>query len=173
MITGRDKARKSFDGYVNTRMENAINAAIAILDYVGLRCVEEARRNGSYTDRTGNLRSSVGYAVLRDGKVVSISLFEKVKGQGENYKLVKFKTKTGKDVKYWAKGESGDGSKGSETGKALVSKLASRFNTGLVLIVVAGMEYASYVESLGYNVLNSAEDLAKKLVPEMINKLGK
>ena len=42
---------------------------------------------------------------------------------------------------------------------------------GIVLVVVAGMNYASYVEANNRDVLTSAEHLAEKLVPEMIQAL--
>ena len=36
--------------------------------YVGERCVTEARKAGEYNDITGNLRSSIGYVVLVNGR---------------------------------------------------------------------------------------------------------
>lgn len=171
-ITNSKKVKASFYNYLIEQAEGARIGALNVLNYVGLECVKEARESGKYTDRTGNLRSSVGYAILEDGKVISKSGFEKVRGQGKNYQLVNFKTKQGQIVKYWAKGKSGDGTQGSNTGQALINQLASTYNTGLVLVVVAGMDYASYVEAKGYNVLNSAETLAKTLVPQMLKQLG-
>lgn len=53
-----------------------------------------------------------------------------------------------------------------------MSRLISENSKGIVLIVVAGMNYARYVEKMGLNVLDSSEMLAKKLVPIMLNDLG-
>ena len=53
-----------------------------------------------------------------------------------------------------------------------MSKLISENPKGIVLIVVAGMNYARYVEKMGLNVLDSSEMLAKKLVPRMLKDLG-
>ena len=39
-------------------------ATVTTLQYIGERCVAEARENGSYQDRTGNLRNSVGYVIV-------------------------------------------------------------------------------------------------------------
>ena len=39
------------------------------------------------------------------------------------------------------------------------------------LVVVAGMNYAAYVEAKGYNVLSSAEHLAERELPRMLDKL--
>lgn len=44
--------------------------SIIWLSSVGERVVKYAREHGSYTDRTGNLRNSIGYAVVQFGKVV-------------------------------------------------------------------------------------------------------
>ena len=144
-IVGGKKVKNAFYNYVIKQQQNAKEAAITALNYVGLECVKEARQNGKYTDRTGNLRSSIGYAILEDGKPIQKSGFERVKATAAE-----------------AQGQS----------KALITRLAATYNTGLVLVVVAGMDYAAYVEARGYNVLNSAETLAKTLVPQMLKQLG-
>lgn len=144
-ITGGKKVKNAFYNYVIKQQQNAKEAAITALNYVGLECVKEARQNGKYTDRTGNLRSSIGYAIIKDGKPIQKSGFERVKATAAE-----------------AQGQS----------EALITRLAATYNTGLVLVVVAGMDYAAYVEARGYNVLNSAETLAKTLVPQMLKQLG-
>lgn len=144
-IVGGKKVKNAFYNYVIKQQQNAKEAAITALNYVGLECVKEARQNGKYTDRTGNLRSSIGYAILEDGKPIKKSGFERVKATAAD-----------------AQGQS----------EALITRLAATYNTGLVLVVVAGMDYAAYVEARGYNVLNSAETLAKTLVPQMLKQLG-
>lgn len=115
------------------------------LDFVGLECIREARINRKYIDQTGNLRSSTGYCVLYNGKVVKRSSFEAVKPTA---------------------------TKGAKEGNDFMSKLISENSKGIVLIVVAGMNYARYVEKMGLNVLDSSEILAKKLVPRMLKDLG-
>ena len=126
--------------------EEKIRQALRVLAYVGEVCVNEAREHGNYTDRTGNLRSSIGYVVVRDGEVVSRSSFEKVL-------------------------ETADA--GPEAGSTLAAKLASEVGTNqLALIVVAGMKYAIYVTSKGRNVINSAESEARYLVPLLMKQLN-
>lgn len=175
-ITGIDRVNQAFTKYLLEQQENAIEEAIDILSRIGEECVSEARTNGKYTDRTGNLRSSIGFAVLRDGKVAKMSSFNKVHGQGENSQIVDFTLKSGKNkgkrVRFHVKGASGDGSEGVVAGKALINQLASQFNTGLALIVVAGMGYAVYVEAKALNVLNSAQDLGETLAPQMLREAG-
>ena len=144
-ITGGNKVKNAFYKYTADVQENAIQSAIVILNDVGVECVKEARTAMRYKVQSGNLTSSTGYAVVYNGRIVKQSNFKKVK-----------QTAT----------------EGAATGKELIRQLASLYADGLVLILVAGMNYAVYVEVRGYNVLNSAEDLAKQLVPEMLRKVG-
>lgn len=44
--------------------------AVIWLASLGERVVKYAREHGSYTDRTGNLRNSIGYVVIQNGRVV-------------------------------------------------------------------------------------------------------
>lgn len=132
------------DVYIDAKLEKARQAIINIFSYVGDSCITEARDNGSYMDQTGNLRSSIGYAVVVDGQIVSSKVFEQVK----------------------------DGVAGKGEATAFLSRLASEHKTGICLIVVAGMNYAVYVEGRGKNVLTSATLLADRLVPQMLEQLG-
>lgn len=40
----------------------------------------------------------------------------------------------------------------------------------ITLVVVAGMNYASYVESQGFNVLASAEQISKTMIPKLLKQ---
>lgn len=93
----------------------------------GLNIDSGAFPKGDYTDRTANLRSSAGYAILKDGVVIQIDL------QGT------------------AEGES--------AAKALLSGIPKTSN-GYQFIGMAGMEYASWLEAMGYNVISSQADVA-------------
>ena len=132
------------DAYIDASLEKARQVIINTFAYVGESCVTEARDNGSYIDQTGNLRSSIGYAVVVDGQRVRSKVSEQV--------------------------NEGVAGKGEAT--AFLSRLASEHKTGICLIVVAGMNYAVYVEGRGKNVLTSAKLLADRLVPQMLEQLG-
>lgn len=133
------------DKFFKNLIQNRIKALIDAFVYVGLECVREARLNRRYTDQTGNLRSSVGFCVLRDGTVIKKSGFEAVKSTA---------------------------TVGSAAGKKFLKELIAENSKGIVLIVVAGMSYAKYVEAMGLNVLDSSELLAKKLVSQIMRDLG-
>ncbi len=127
-----------------------INDAILFrLKELGDRCVNQARDFGDYTDQSTNLRSSVGYIILADGEVVQ-SDFRK---SG----IVR-------------KPEKGDGSEGLEKARSFAMSLAGNYPKGCVLIVVAGMNYAAYVETRR-NVLSSAEHLAQTELPKLLSQL--
>ena len=58
------------------------------LAYIGEGAVNEARDKGSYTDRTGNLRASVAYCVLMDGKRYAYSSSRPTSSTGKALELV-------------------------------------------------------------------------------------
>lgn len=91
--------------------------------------VRNRKAEESWYDRTGNLRSSVGYLLTKDGKKQGGSAFEAVGASAE----------------------------GSVKGLQYAHQLAKQRNTGWSLIIVAGMEYAEFVERIeGKDVLSSA-----------------
>lgn len=110
-------------------------------------CLEQiintARDNGSYKDRTHNLRSSIGGIIIVDGKIVYRAGFQ----------------------------QKGDGAQGVADGIAFAESLVRECPKGIAAIVVAGREYASYVADRGYDVLDSAENLAETIVPQMLSQL--
>ena len=130
--------------FIGQQVERVTSALIYNLCAVGEQVLNQARSTNSYKDQTGTLRSSIGYVVAVDGEVVQSSSFEVVK----------------------------DGADGSRDGKSYALELVKQFPEGIVLIVVAGMNYASYVSAKGYDVLDSSEVLADRLVPEILKQLG-
>lgn len=114
------------------------------LEYVGLEFVRNARIKADFTDRTGNLRSSIGYMILKNGKII--------KEDFEN-------STTGTD---------------KDTGKTRGYEYAianAGTNIGYILIVVAGMEYAVYVESRGYDVITGSSMKAEDDLKGVFRKL--
>ena len=120
---------------------------IRALSKLGEQCVTKIRdRAGdkSWYDQTGNLRSSVGYVITHNKNIIQYSAFNQVK----------------------------KGSEGVKTGKDLAEKLAKRYSNNYVLIVVAGMNYAEFVEAMdNKDVLASTELWVKEQVPLMLEKL--
>ena len=136
--------QSEIDAYIDQSIDQALEVIVNTFLYVGESCIREARDNGSYMDQTGNLRSSIGYVVVVDGQIVRKNVVDLVK----------------------------NGTEGTKEAEAFLERLASEHSTGICLIVVAGMNYASYVEGRGYNVLTSAELLAERLVPQLLEQIG-
>ncbi len=135
------------DKYMERQLKRQERALVNTLSYIGQQCVNRARVSGSYTDRTGNLRSSIGYIVAVDGKVRSVSDFHPVEGK------------------------DGNGEQGTKVGKEYAKELVAQYPQGTVLIVVAGMHYAKYVAAKGLDVIASAELEAKQLIPRLLKQL--
>lgn len=53
----------------------------------------------------------------------------------------------------------------------LARQIAAGNPNGSALIVVAGMNYAAYVEAKGINVLTTAEQLAEREIPNLLRQL--
>lgn len=130
--------------YLDKRIAAVEKAVLYNFGVIGERVLNAARSTNSYKDQTGNLRSSIGYVIVKDGRIVQSSDFAVVK----------------------------DGDKGNKEGKAFARELAREYDKGIVLIVVAGMNYAYYVKKRGYDVIDSAELLADNLVPKILHQLG-
>jgi len=124
------------------------------LQNLGEKCVTHARGltpPSSYTDRSGNLKSSIGYAIFKDGSPIF-----------EDYQPLEGVSIGGKPF---------DGRKGVQSGKDLAYRIGSTHKDGFTLVVTAGMDYAVYVESTGRDVLTSAEMLARQEFPKMMEAL--
>lgn len=157
-----------FDYYVDRAEERIYR----LLQRAGEEFVKIARKEGKYQDWTGNLRSSIGYVIVKNGHIVDFSSFDKVQGAGENISIVKFTTKDGKVVNFRAKGASGNGEEGPKAGFRLAIQLASEYTTGYVLICLAGMKYAVYVEAMeNKDVISSASDHTEEWIKKQSRTL--
>ena len=141
---------------IKRHMEVVDKAIIYGLTAIGEECLSQARIKGSYKDQTGNLRSSTGYAVLRDGKIVVQSTFERVVPKGDNKT---FKKQVLQEFD------------GSQKGRERIEELLPQYPKGYVLIVVAGKEYAGYVMARGYDVLDSAWLKAEEMLPKELKAI--
>ena len=145
--------------YLKEQMERQAKAIVYQFCIIGEEVVNHARmlpspsaddfdgkitpHQPNYMDWTANLRSSIGYIVAVDGEIIQMSEFEPIKG----------------------------GAEGSAKGKQYALQLVEQYPQGAVLIVVAGMHYASYVTGKGYDVLDSAELIARQLVEQIQTKI--
>lgn len=129
-----------------TIIRNEVSKALVKL---GEECIAKIRdRSGSesWYDQTGNLRSSIGFAVYDYGWKKVQSSFQTVMG----------------------------GSDGSSEGRKMINNLANEYSKVYALVVVAGMNYAEYVESLeNKDVLASTELWAKGVIDARLERAKK
>jgi hypothetical protein len=130
---------------------------VQILHYVGMKFIKEARdmtkSEGGFDDDTGNLRSSIGYFILKDGQIIEENL----------------KTIAGRKFKLTEEGKI--------QARSTLQNVPS--TDGYQIVGVAGMDYASKVESKGYNVITkqsltalvNLDKLLKRYVSRM-NAMG-
>jgi hypothetical protein len=147
-------------GMIRERVERIEKAVLSRLQFIGEHFVRNARSNDTYRDRTGNLRSSIGYVVLRNGEQIV-----------ENFQS--FPPKNPK-----AAGSKVTGNlPGAQVARGFINEVKQNYPKGLVLIGVAGMDYAAAVESRGYDVITSssfqAESDLKKAIAALKGKIAK
>lgn len=138
----RDDVKRTFDRFLAVVKKKQI----VRLQKLGEMCLIEARNNKGYMMQTGALLSSTGYMIFDDG-VALHTQFDAASGA-----------------------ESNAAQDGIKAGESLAEKVGKE-TKGVALVVVAGMNYAMYVEAKGYNVLTSAEHLAERELPRMLEKL--
>jgi len=127
---------KKFVGDVEEKM-------IMVMQYTGEQFVKDARQmkksEGGFGDVTGNLRSSIGYFILKDGQIIKSNLKGKASGKSAAQQFV----------------------------ETLPKKM------GLQLIGIAGMNYASTVESKGKNVISIQTEAALIDLKDLLNDVIK
>lgn len=124
--------------------KEALNLLIEAIE-TSVERVRKKQLNQPYQDHTGNLLSSTGFIIYKDGKVVH-----------KNFKESPIGT---------------DKLTGLEEGlKAALSEL--RESTGWGVVMVAGMDYASHVESKEYTVILDATTDIDDFITESFRKFG-
>lgn len=112
------------------------------LQYIGEEAINTARTSRRYLDQTGNLTSSIGYVILRRGSIVNKAGFDKTK----------------------------EGDEGVRQGESLATSLAKDYPHDFALIVVAGMDYAAYVEAKGLGGMTAAELQSKASIEQFVKR---
>lgn len=130
----------SFMEFAKTFRKEVMDEAMRDLAFIAQGAYETAISSASFAEQTGALKSSIGWAVCRDGAIVHSGGFES---------------------------HGSAGSEGTDAGKSLLKSMPKE--RGISVILVAGMHYASYVESKGFDVNTSGELLLDEMVQWWIN----
>jgi len=133
-----DFTEKDIEKIIEDFINRLVRVIKANLDQIALEMVSDARlktkSQGGFDDDTGNLRSSIGYVLMLDGEVIT-----------EDFELSDKGT---------------DKQTGIETGKKVAGEIASEESEGWAIVLVAGMDYAYFVEAKGYDVITGATSSA-------------
>lgn len=136
--------------YLNACVKITDERVYRLLAYLGEQCVNRVRDRypeDSWNDITGNLRSSIGYIITRDGNIATKGGFKPTNAP------------------------KGNGGKGQQVGEQYAASVKPN-GAQMALVVVAGMEYAIYVEARNNkDVLASTQLWAQQKANEMFAKL--
>jgi hypothetical protein len=124
-----------FADFMNGFRKDTIGSILEDLMFIAQGCYEEAMRRKGFTNDSGALSSSIGWAISLDGNIVYSGGLAPV-GQG--------------------------GSIGQSQGRRAIDELVR--GSGIKLILVAGMDYAQEVEARGFDVTTSGELLAEEMI---------
>lgn len=132
--------RKNFNRF---KTKGKMSAGQQMVSRNGKTYIRTPAGGTSYADWTRNLRGSIGYAILKDGKII----------QG-NYSSSQLGKRNAK-----------------QTVHRIVTEVG--ISRGLALICVAGMEYAAAVESKDYDVISGPVTYVESDVRRMVDKIIK
>lgn len=145
LVTPQSEIQKELRSAINQFEKSILDRLV----YLGELCYLEAINKIGYTHRTGNLGSSTGYIVVNNGKLYSQGGFLEITGPNR----------------------SDSTEDGTLIGRTFAENLIPEFSKGFAMIFVAGMNYASYVEAKGYNVITSAEIWSQRNAERIINQV--
>lgn len=139
----QDEIKKRCDLFFS-RVEDAIELSLSRRGEIMIR---DARETGSFTDRSGNLRSANGYVVFKNSKLNTLGIDNSGNQEGK-----------------------------SESESELLKKKSGVLQ-GFTFIAINGMSYAPIVESRGYTVLTASWMAASQNITRDLrvirNKLSK
>ncbi|MCM1219099.1 MAG: hypothetical protein NC548_31845 [Lachnospiraceae bacterium] len=127
MATNETSSPRKIKEYLLRCIDIADQYTYQALAKLAEECVNRIRDRSaedSWIDHTGNLRSSIGYVIIRNGVPINKGGFRSTQAP------------------------DGNGADGQTKGQNYATSLATQFSSSpFALIVVAGMEYAMYVEA--------------------------
>lgn len=134
-----DAINEDVDSWIQDLIESYSTAAKKFVDKIRKRTKADGEK-ATWNNITWNLRSSIGFLILHDGNIIE-----------EYFPTV------------------GGGAEGSKTGNDYAKEIAALVNEGdgVQLVIVAGMEYAVFVEDRDIDVLtHSSKGFPKQLIEE-------
>ena len=137
------------NNHLDKFIEDAKNNLVEILKTVGRKAVDRSREKtkvqGGFGNITWNLRGSIGYVIVKDHEIID---------------------------RYFP--PLPDGDQGTTEGIKYAEEVALMLDDGdIMLVVVAGMEYAYFVEAKGYDVISGSSAHMESELRTALNNLKK
>lgn len=120
---------------VGKKVNIFVQGVVEAIEKTCLEITTAAKQLDTYQDQTNVLRSSIGYVVYERGE-----------------KITEYFATAGM-------GLDGNGAQGIELGTRIANEAAREYPNDIVGVIVAGADYALYVESKGYDVLTGPASL--------------
>lgn len=136
---------QDMENYILQQTQNAAKSVLDTFKFAGEGFIREARLKTTYNDITGNLRSSIGYIIIRDVEQVDLNFAPSTNGS--------------------------DKATGVATGISIAEELAEKYPKGLVLICVAGMDYAAAVEGKARDVITGSSQNLEIRLKQLLSQL--
>ncbi|MFC4213482.1 hypothetical protein ACFOWA_19975 [Pedobacter lithocola] len=135
---------KDIDDDINALINQEIDGIIDSLKESGKFYVDRARAqtksDGGFSNLTYNLRESIGYVLVADHQIIDV---------------------------YFPPISNASG--GAAKGEAYAREIATLVDDGeLILIVVAGLEYAAFVEATEHDVISGSSMAFEKLLKSLL-----
>lgn len=133
------KNKKALNIYLAQYAARIEKALIFNLEVLVAQLQNHAKQNAEYNDQTSNLKGSIGGIVLKNGSIISY------------------------------KGFDSGGAEGRTEGTDFINSLTQNYGAGYTILLVAGMEYAAYVEDIHeLNVLKKSELKMQRELPKLL-----
>ena len=123
-------------------IETLQKEAMEVVD--NIRNYVEAGGYRKYKDQSGNLTSSIGYVLIDNGTVIGEYGFEQIKPTA---------------------------TEGPTAGRNYATQLAASYTSGLGVIVVAGMNYAAYIEARNLGGMTAGEQALRNAIHVKMQEL--
>lgn len=139
------KNKNDLNAYFDDFRKAVHDNTILQFSRIGEEAVKFARESheNNWIDHTGNLRASIGYKVTYKGK-------EAMRGG------------------FLPSNTESHGAEGQAEGQNIIESIIAD-SEGYALVLIAGMNYAEYVQASGRDVLSGAELHARKIAKETLS----
>ena len=137
---------KIFRGIEENLRPLIFQAVTEAFDLACLEVVTQAKSLNTYQDQTNLLRSSIGYQIYSNGELIK-----------DNFEAA-------------GTGDGTGANQGIQRGKAMAKQASLNYPDDIVGVIVAGADYAIYVESKGFDVLSGPASQLQRIATKYLTE---